>query len=261
MTSKGLLGLVFLCVLCLLIPSCAEESPTTDDTRVTGTGSAGGNPAALTFSAESESRYPSLEWQQPEVSVATVRLHDRGDDGECASEGTEQTAFDGTIAFDGLDQLVFDEAFPCAIELIPQRDTPFMTVEAIFEESKTVRLDLWFEWGIELRLDSRDRFESSRDVYFTLELDRLLEGFDHEGRLQGSDDVVIPGRDPRGRGEEMLRLEMNFRAASRLYLDPTPGDGRLDYSERTPENVIGVVEILPPVLPSSRTGSMDWPEP
>ena len=206
-----------------------------------GTGSAGGNPLALTFVHDPATDRESLQWQTPTMRIGEMWVALPDDAGDCDFASATYSNVDETFAFDELSEFVFNPPYPCGIQLKPPQGEPFLSSEAQMDDSKTVRVELWALAGMRIRITDPDRLDTSQDVYFVLRTDRLLDELNFQQALNTEDLVVYTdqGTDP----DDSAQLETNFVAAAGVFIDPTPGDGELLKEERIAENIIGRVSL------------------
>lgn len=230
-------------LLPLLLVACGDGA---DGFRpVTGTGSAGGNPLTVSFRHDPASNRGDLEWRTPSMAINQMQVALPDARGGCSLEGAEIRNVERTFAFDELSQLLFHPPFPCGIVLLPPPERPLLSSEAQVDDGKLARVEIWAQRGMHIRINAPDRLFASQDVFFLIRVDRLLDQLDFTEILSRDDLVVYSDRAGDG-AAQADRVRANFVTAARIYLDPTPGDGRLAPNERVSDNVIGSAGLLVP---------------
>ncbi len=224
----------------LTCAGCSEEAADSDD--LAGTGSAGGNPLALTlaFDYDGQTDRDSLEWGPPTLNIGEMRVTIGGEDWACSTP-TEPTSVDESYTLDELTEFVFSPPQPCGIILNHPANEPLIVSEAEFGENRTVRVEIWGE--LRIRIDDLSDIDVGQDVFFILGLDHLIDELDFEQALETETLVVYSDRpdDSNDAGQ----VQTNFVAAARIYLDPTPGDHEITRAERTRENIVGNAQLAP----------------
>lgn len=231
--------------LCLGV-SCAGED-VADPVEVAGTGSSGGNPAvtaplALSFQLATDGDGPQPgRWLSATVQARTITLARRDADGACVFEDDASWQPSDILAF-GADRLDgIDGAGLCRIRVMPDGGAPLIVASGVASRLR-VLVTLWLDRGIDLVIERPPTADAGpRDFVVVFEPDRIIEGIDLRTLPQDDVELRVSDRDP-ALGERLLA---RFTDAMTIYDDPTPGDGVVTVSERTPENRVGYLELVP----------------
>lgn len=220
---------------------CGESDPVASpegEEVASGTGSSGGNPAVVTFQLATEAAPSSTTWNRANIAAAEVVLARRDAAGGCMF-GDERFPFGAFIAFGSNTEARLDVSDLCRVRLIPSEGTPLLALDGQIRR-RPFDVLLFLPRGLDLVFDRPlppPREGEALSLVYTLDVGRLLRSIDVSALP--ADRISITDQDE---GEGLTLLE-NVVDAVVLYLDPTPGDGRVIPEERTDENRIGFVEL------------------
>ena len=242
--APALLREIPLLVLALLaftlIPACGEEPA--DDDLVAGTGSTGGNPATVTFLLSPPEDAP-IEWTDGRLAAVTVTFGRQTDAGcDLSEEGYELGAL---VEFNGAQLASIDSEDLCRIRFEPSGVEPLIEINGVTPRRPILvelflpnGLDLVFERDVPLAEDG----ETPVELIVAVDPEELVDSFDLAELVEDPADIVrISDRN----SSIAATLIENLIESFAIFVDPTPGDQRITFEERTPENRIGGVEIVP----------------
>lgn len=200
-----------------------------------GTGSAGGNPLSVSFEAQEDPDQDDLaEWGDPTLRARMQRLGVE-EEGGCVLQ-PEAQPIERPLPFGRGAQLELSAPYPCAVELRAAQGEPLLSLPLRLGE---LDVDLGPKRlvGVVLRLDRPELLEQSQAVFVVLDLGQLLEGI--------QPDTIAAWLAQGGQDESWQEaLAQNLGRALKLHIDPTPEDGQLTRSARTPDTELGGVELL-----------------